>query len=170
MSKSAHPILELPYGTLADPDEFVRAAMAWHFEPATGAPFWIERAKTLGFDPRADVKTYADLTRFPNVTDELRDVEISSLIPRGYGPRPDVTSIIESGGTTGAPKSLALMADFAQLMVDRDVAIFERYGLTHEKNWLLFSPSGPHGAFEQARRGARAYGVPSTCSTRRASS
>lgn len=51
------------------------------------------------------------------------------------------------------------MADFAQLMVERDLWIFEHYGLTKDKNWLCFSPSGPHGAFERARRGARAWGV-----------
>jgi hypothetical protein len=51
------------------------------------------------------------------------------------------------------------MADFARLMVQRDVWIFEHYGLTREKNWLCFSPGGPRGAFEQAKRGARAWGV-----------
>ena len=159
MPVTASAVLELPFGRLPDPDEFIQAAMAWHFDPGTGAPFWIERARTLEFDPRADVKTHADLAWFPNVTDELRDVPVTDLIPRGYGARPDVISVIESGGTTGAPKALPLMADFAALMVDRDVWIFEHYGLTREKNWLCFSPGGPHGAFEQAKRGARAWGV-----------
>lgn len=159
MSTAVNPVLELPFGSVPDPDEFIQAAMAWHFDPATGSPFWIERARTLGFDPRTDVKTHADLALFPNVTDEIRDVEISKLIPRGYGSRPDVVSVIESGGTTGAPKSLPLMADFAKLMVDRDVWIFKHYGLTREKNWLCLAPGGPHGALEQARRGARAWGV-----------
>ena len=156
---TANDILELPFGQLPDPDEFIQAAMAWHFGPDTGSPFWIERARTLEFDPLTDVKTHADLGLFPNVTGELRDVPVTKLIPRGYGARPDVISVIESGGTTGAPKALPLMADFARLMVERDVWIFEHYGLTREKNWLLFSPSGPHGAFEQARRGAKAWGV-----------
>jgi phenylacetate-coenzyme A ligase PaaK-like adenylate-forming protein len=159
MSSAVNQILELPFGTRPDPSEFIRAAMEWHFDSETGAPFWIERAKTLKFDPRADVKSHADLALFPNVTDEIRDVPVSALIPRGYGPKPDVLAVIESGGTTGAPKALPLMADFAQLMVDRDVWIFEHYGLTRDRNWLLFSPSGPHGALEQARRGARAWGV-----------
>jgi hypothetical protein len=156
---TAKSILELTFGCVPDPDDFIQAAMAWHFDPETGSPFWIERAKALDFDPRTDVKTHADLALFPNVTDELRNVEILRLIPRGYGPRPDVVGIIESGGTTGAPKSLPLMADFAKLMVDRDVWIFEHYGLSHNKNWLCLTPAGPHGAFEQAKRGARAWGV-----------
>jgi hypothetical protein len=152
-------ILELPYGELPDPDAFIQAAMAWHFDPATGSPFWVERAKTLGFDPRTDVRSHADLALFPNVTDELRDVAVGNLIARGYGDRPDVVAVIESGGTTGAPKSLPLMADFAALIAQRDVAILEHYGLSHGKSWLLFAPSGPHGAFEQGRRGAKLYGA-----------
>jgi phenylacetate-coenzyme A ligase PaaK-like adenylate-forming protein len=159
MSTTVKSVLELPFGGVRNPDEFIQAAMAWHFDPATGSPFWIERAKTLGFDPRKDVKTHADLTMFPNVTDELRDVEISKLIPRGYGPRSEVIGIIESGGTTGAPKSLPLLADFAKVIVDSDLVVFERLGLSHEKNWLCIVPSGPHGALEQARRSASAWGV-----------
>ncbi|MBW4330779.1 long-chain fatty acid--CoA ligase [Stakelama sp. CBK3Z-3] len=152
-------ILSLPYGVMPDPDAFIQAAMAWHFNPETGAPFWIERAKSLEFDPLTDVRSHADLSLFPNITDEIRDHPVTAFIPRGYGSRPDVISVIESGGTTGAPKALPLMADFAQLMVERDNAVWEHYGLTQKKNWLLFSPSGPHGALEQARRGAKAWGV-----------
>lgn len=159
MTTPADPILSLPFGTLPDPDAYIRAAMAWHFDPETGCPFWLERAKSLDFDPRADVKCHADLALFPNVTDEIRDHPALAFIPKGYGARPEVTAIIESGGTTGAPKALPLMADFAQLMVDRDSSVWDHYALTREKNWLLFSPSGPHGALEQARRGARAWGV-----------
>ena len=152
-------ILDLPFGVRPDADEFVQAAMQWHFDPRTGSPFWLRRASTLPFDPRSDVKTHSDLALFPNVTDELRGVPAQDLIPRGYGDRPDVVGIIESGGTTGAPKAVPLMSDFAQLMVMRDQSVFEHYGLSREKNWLCISPSGPHGAFDQARRGAKAWGV-----------
>lgn len=153
------PILDLPFGERPDPDEFIRAAMAWHFDPDTGSEFWIERAKTLDFDPRADVATWDDLGLFPNVTDELRDVPAEQLIPRGYGPKPDVAGIIESGGTTGAPKCLPLLSDYANRMVQRDMYQFEQYGIQHGKNWLSITPSGPHGAFEEVRRSAREWGA-----------
>jgi hypothetical protein len=39
---------------------FVRAAMDWHFNPETGSAYWLNRAKTLAFDPRADVKSVED--------------------------------------------------------------------------------------------------------------
>ena len=28
-------------------DAHVREMVAWHFDPATGSPFWLERAETL---------------------------------------------------------------------------------------------------------------------------
>jgi phenylacetate-coenzyme A ligase PaaK-like adenylate-forming protein len=159
MSTSAPPCLELPWGSLPDPDEFIQAAMEWHFSPETGSRFWLERAKSLNFDPRRDVKSFADLMLFPNVTDELRNVRVEDLIPQGYGPQPDIVGIIESGGTTGDPKRLPLLADFAERMRDCAVATCERDGVPHDKHWLILTPSGPHGALAQAKRAARSYGV-----------
>lgn len=158
MRSSFASVLELPHGVTPDPDEFIQAAMDWHFSPETGSPFWLERASTLGFDPRSDVRTFADLSLFPNVTDELRDVPAERLIPRGFGPSPDVVSVIESGGTTGAPKRIPLLREFADRMVAREVAGLTKAGVSRKKHWLSLFPSGPHGAFDQARRTAAAYG------------
>jgi phenylacetate-coenzyme A ligase PaaK-like adenylate-forming protein len=152
-------ILDLPYGERPDPDELVRAAMAWHFNPETGTPFWIERAKTLGFDPRTDITSFADLSRFPNVTDELRGVPVRDLIPRGFGPRPEVISVIESGGATGAPKRLPLTRPFADLLTAQQIDLLSHDGVPRDKDWLAILPSGPHGGFEQTKRGGVAYGA-----------
>ena len=81
-------LLDLPLDARPDPDEFVRAAMDWHFNPETGSAYWLQRAKTLGFDPRADVKSIDDLALFPNIINELRDVRTEDLIPQGYGAKP----------------------------------------------------------------------------------
>lgn len=158
MKSSYASVLELPHGVAPDPDEFITAAMEWHFSPETGSPFWLERAETLGFEPRSDVRTFADLSLFPNVTDELRDVPTEKLIPRGFGPRPEMVSVIESGGTTGAPKRIPLLREFADRMVAREVAGLAKAGVSRTKHWLSLFPSGPHGAFDQARRTAAAYG------------
>ena len=45
-------------------DQWVREVVAWHFDPATGCPFWLERAKTLGFDPRERIQNFDDLKLF----------------------------------------------------------------------------------------------------------
>ena len=45
-------------------DRWVREVVSWHFDPATGCSFWLERAKTLGFYPRERIQTFADLKHF----------------------------------------------------------------------------------------------------------
>src|SRR5262249_10800670 len=96
-SKVTEDILDLPIGARPDPDEFVRAAMEWHFNPATGSAYWLRKAETLTFDPRADVKSMQDLALFPDILNELRDVRVEDLIPRGYGPDPGIVGVYESG-------------------------------------------------------------------------
>ena len=51
-------------------DAHVREVVAWHFDPKTGTPFWLERVKTLGFDPRKQVKSFDDLKIFGLFEDE----------------------------------------------------------------------------------------------------
>ncbi|WP_211294591.1 hypothetical protein [Compostimonas suwonensis] len=150
-------MLDAAPDALIDPDELVHAAMRWHFSPETGSPFWIERAKTLGFDPVADVTSWEQLRRFPNVTDELRGVAVADLIPRGFGSRPDVVSVIESGGTTGDPKRIPLLRQFAEFFSHREAAVLDRAGVPLGANWLAMLPAGPHGAFEQIKRAASVY-------------
>ena len=36
-------------------DRHVREMVAWHFDPATGSPFWLEYAANLDFDPRKEI-------------------------------------------------------------------------------------------------------------------
>ena len=51
-------------------DAHVRETIQWHFNPETGSPFWVGKAKELGFDPRKEVKSYADLKKFGHFEDE----------------------------------------------------------------------------------------------------
>ena len=49
-------ILDHPTDRVPGADEYVQAAMQWHFGQETGSPYWLEKAKTLEFDPRTDVR------------------------------------------------------------------------------------------------------------------
>ncbi|MGD3109779.1 hypothetical protein [Streptomyces sp. YGL11-2] len=113
MSTERESVLELPVGEVPDAEEFVAAAMDWHFSPATGSPFRLKRAKSLDFGPRQDVRSFDGLALFPNVTNELRDVRAGDLIPRGYGDRPDVVGFYGSGGPPALSKRVPLLADWA---------------------------------------------------------
>src|SRR5918992_287820 len=92
-------------------DAWVREVVAWHFDPATGCPFWLERARALGFDPREEVKTYEDLDRLAPFEDEwLRGGPVRRWVPKGLADRP--IFVVETGGSTGVPKSRTAYEDF----------------------------------------------------------
>ena len=122
-------------------DQWTREIVQWHFDPATGCPFWLDFATRLEWDPRTDVRGYADLARFGNFQDEwLRGGPVRRWVPRPYANRP--ISVFETGGTTGVPKSRINIDDFR---VDYD-AFSET--LTDEhfpkgSNWIMVGPSGP---------------------------
>ncbi|GGM33808.1 phenazine antibiotic biosynthesis protein [Longimycelium tulufanense] len=149
-------VLDAEIGQAVDEREFIEAAMRWHFDPATGSPYWLERARSLDFDPRRDVHTFADLRRFPNIVNELRTVPIADLVPKGYGPEPEVYGVYESGGTTGLPKRVVFLADWVDKMIAHYESRHAERGLPRGGNWLFVGPTGPHlfGAMqvEMARR------------------
>lgn len=158
------PILELPYGVTPDPDEFLRAALRWHFSPETGSPFWLAQAQMLEFDPIADVRGFDDLKLFPNVAKSLREVRAEELIPRGYGPRPKVVGVFDSGGTTGAPKRVVMLQEWLEMLIAHSSAQLDAHGVPHDVNWLLSIPSGPHmvgATFQQlvAARGGLSFTI-----------
>ena len=73
-------------------DQHVRETVAWHFNPETGAPFWLERVKELAFDPRKEIHGFADLKKFGLFEDEwLRGGPVRRWVPRGLAHKPDVT-------------------------------------------------------------------------------
>jgi hypothetical protein len=122
-------------------DAHVRDIVKWHFDSATGCPFWLERARTLSFDPIRDVRGYADLTKFGFFEDEwLRGGPVRRWVPRAFADKP--VYVFETGGSTGIPKSRINIDDFR---ID-----YTKYSetLPEDKfpmgsNWLMVGPSGP---------------------------
>ncbi|HEY0689789.1 MAG TPA: hypothetical protein VGD71_12190 [Kribbella sp.] len=145
-------VLDAAPNSGVDPDEFIRAAMAWHFGPTTGSPYWLKRSKSFDFDPIKDVHCFADLALFPNVVDELRHVTPEEMIPRGYGSSAKVVGFFESGGTTGIPKRVLFLDDWVRTMVDYMHESIARAALPDKANWLGIVPTGPHVIGEQFRR------------------
>jgi phenylacetate-coenzyme A ligase PaaK-like adenylate-forming protein len=122
-------------------DAHVREAVAWHFSPDTGAPFWLERAKSFKFNPLKDVQTFDDLRLFGLFEDDwLRGGPLQRWIPRGLKGKP--IYVFETGGTTGIPKSRIASEDWKidyELMSETlPDAYFPRGA-----NWLMLGPSGP---------------------------
>jgi phenylacetate-coenzyme A ligase PaaK-like adenylate-forming protein len=122
-------------------DAQVREIIEWHFNPQTGAPFWIEKAKDLGFDPRKEVKSFADLKKFGHFEDDwLRGGPVRRWVPKALQAKP--IYVFETGGTTGIPKSRVVIDDFR---IDYELfsqSLPDRY-FPKGANWLMLGPSGP---------------------------
>jgi len=122
-------------------DAHVREIVRWHFSPDTGCPFWLERAKTMDFDPLKDINGYADLHKFGAFEDEwLRGGPVRRWVPKAFADKP--IYVFETGGTTGIPKTRINIDDFR---ID-----YETFSNTlpddkfpKGSNWLMLGPSGP---------------------------
>jgi len=122
-------------------DAHVLEIVHWHFSDSTGCPFWLERKKTLGFDPLTEVKCFDDLKKFPEFEDEwLRGGPVTRWLPQGLKGKP--AYVFETGGTTGIPKSRLVIEDhwidyenFSHTLPDESFPI--------GSNWLMLGPSGP---------------------------
>jgi hypothetical protein len=115
--------------------------VAWHFDPATGCPFWIEYAEKLGWDPRQEIKGFGDLHRLGSFQDEwLRGGPVQRWVPRGLAGQP--VFVFETGGTTGTPKTRIACSDFRT-----DYELFSQTlpdeHFPQGANWLMLGPSGP---------------------------
>lgn len=134
-----------PFNADTPPDEFIQAAMEWHFSPTTGSPFWVKRAAELPFDPRRDIRTWEDLDLFPDVSEEWRDVPVDQLVPAGIDRHGWDFQVFDSGGTTGRPKRI-VESRSRRLGVEWVSKVLDEHGIPGEGDghWLHIGPTGPH--------------------------
>jgi phenylacetate-coenzyme A ligase PaaK-like adenylate-forming protein len=122
-------------------DAWVREVVNFHFDPATGSPFWLDRARSFGFDPREKVKGYDDLHLLGGFEDEwLRGGPVQRWIPKALVGKP--VYVFETGGTTGTPKTRVNIDDFH---IDYEIfsTTFPDEHFPRGGNWLMLGPSGP---------------------------
>jgi phenylacetate-coenzyme A ligase PaaK-like adenylate-forming protein len=122
-------------------DARVREIVAWHFDPETGCPFWLEYARKLDWDPRREIRGFADLARLGPFEDEwLRGGPVQRWMPKGLAHKP--VYVFETGGTTGIPKTRVAFEDFR---IDYDLfseTLPDQF-FPRGSNWLMLGPSGP---------------------------
>jgi hypothetical protein len=126
-------------------DDWVRAIVHWHFDPATGSPYWLRRRASLDFDPLADVVIAADLRRFADMSADWSTVAVEDLLPSGRA-HAHAPSVFESGGTMGRPKRIVETSSRARGVewVDRVLAGHPRFPAAGDGHWLHIGPTGPH--------------------------
>lgn len=146
---STGPTSQLAAAEPADLPAHLAETMRWHFDPATGSPFWLRRVNDLDFSPVYDVRSQADLRRFPDLSAELRTTPIADLIPAGFAGRP--FDVYESGGAIGTPKRIIEGGSRA-----RGVAwvstVLASHGFPASGDWLHVGPTGPHIVGRSMRR------------------
>jgi len=122
-------------------DAHVREMVQWHFSPKTGAPFWLEYAQKLDFDPRKEIQSYEDLKVLGHFQDEwLRGGPVRRWIPKGLRGKP--AYVFETGGSTGIPKCRINLEDF-----QTDYELFSKTlsnkAFPPGSDWLMLGPTGP---------------------------
>lgn len=140
-------------------DEWVRHIVDIHFDPAHGAPFWIERAKELGIDARASIRGYEDLAILgPFPLDALRTRSVLDFLPAAIARDRSRLYVHETGGTTGPPARIAVRDFYEPIHRFIDWYLDSVIGFPRGGNWLFVGPTGPHGVADSTREIARLRG------------
>jgi phenylacetate-coenzyme A ligase PaaK-like adenylate-forming protein len=123
-------------------DSHLREIIGWHFSPESGCPFWLDWAKKAGWDPRQEIKSFADvIARFPHFQDEwLRDLQPDVWVPAKFKSRP--YNIFETGGTTGMPKQRIGWDDYKTDYEEFSTKISDEH-FPRRVAWLMVGPTGP---------------------------
>ena len=122
-------------------DAHVREIVRWHFDANTGAPFWLDFAKNLSWNPVSEIKGFDDLARFGFFQDEwLRGGPVRRWVPKAYAEKP--VYVFETGGSTGVPKSRISIEDF-RIDYEMFSATLPDEHFPRGADWLMLGPSGP---------------------------
>jgi len=122
-------------------DQHAVEMVRWHFNDATGCPFWLEKKSEFEFDPLTDIHGFDDLKKFPSFEDDwLRGGPVERWRPQAYANEP--TYVFETGGTTGIPKSRVVVHDF-RIDYEMFSETLPDQFFPRKSNWLMLGPSGP---------------------------
>ncbi len=142
-------------------DARLAAALAAHFDPASGTPYWLEQQAALGIDARRDVRTVADLSLLGEFDREAWvERPLSDFVPRGLWQERAALVLAESGGTSGRPvRCVFTQPEFAEGFGAPFMAASAARDFPRGGEWLFVGPSGPHVIACAARLLAELHGA-----------
>lgn len=122
-------------------DEHFVEIVRWHFSPHTGTPYWLDWARAAGWNPAEEVRSFADVMRFPHFDGELLRTEPHErFVPAAYRGRP--FHVFETGGTTGMPKQRIGWDDY-KIDYEAFSETLSEEGFPRGGYWLMIGPTGP---------------------------
>ncbi|MBL4829499.1 MAG: hypothetical protein JKY55_06395 [Aliivibrio sp.] len=138
-------------------EQHLKDVIKFHFSQETGSPFWLEKKKSFCFDPLIDVRSISHLSLFPDVSKDLKQIDVETLIPKGLSTTP-IAGIFESGGTTGKPKKVIAFDNWLDELVQWRIEGSPTFMNDVPLNTLAIVPSGPHIVGDINKRRAKALG------------
>jgi thienamycin biosynthesis protein ThnN len=134
--------------------------LALHFDERHGAPFWLARKRELGFDPRREIGSIAELPKLgPFQRRWQAERPLSDFVPRTLWRdlAPELV-VAETGGTSGSPvRTVYSPGEFVDAFGIPFTAVGDRVGFPRGGAWLFVGPSGPHVIGQAARLLARMH-------------
>ena len=122
-------------------DAWVREVVDWHFDPATGCPFWLDYATKLGWDPRSEITRFDDLKRSARSrTNGCAAARCSAGCRRGSPASRSTSS--RPAARPASPRPASAVEDFR---IDYEMfsdTLPDEY-FPKGRNWLMLGPSGP---------------------------
>lgn len=141
-------------------NERIARAIALHFDPIDGSPYWVRRQRELGIDARREISSVEDLARLgPMDEHALATLPFEDFVPRSILKRRFDLIIGETAGTLGQPKVAVHHSwEFHTAFIEPFIVAAHRVNFPREANWLFIGPSGPHIIGKAARACAAAMG------------
>lgn len=132
-------------------EDHIHRLIEWHMSDVTGSQYWTKRRES-GWTKEVVERWFLEGRPPKNHRDlehDLRSLPIESFIPQSIRKK-DIVGVFESGGTTGAPKRVALGRSWMRELLEWSAGKMVDQGHTPGRNWLVAVPTGPHVVGELA--------------------
>lgn len=124
-----------------------------HFDRKEGAPYWLEKEKSLGIDTITQVRdfeafknyyTFKSRKEMNDYEDDLRRRELEDFIPLSTRKKSKWIWASETGGTTGIAKRGTWGSMYWKNILNFSDEFLDLHNVPRNENWLFIGPTGPH--------------------------
>ena len=120
-------------------DARVRRAIATHFDPDSGTPYWLDRQAALSINARRDIRSFSDLQILGEMNpSDLSERSLRDHVPRRYHAELGGYIVGQTGGTTGGGAWTIYRPDeFEEAFITPFTVAAEFLGFPRGERWLF---------------------------------